>query len=409
MDNKQEPAFAKAIARRSKILYVITQAEMGGAQRYLYDLATSFEAQNYDISVAIGQSQDKSLIYLLRSKNLPVYELKRLVRAISPINDFWAIFELRKLYQKIKPDIIHLNSTKAGIIGSLANHTITKISYKVIYTAHGWVFNEPMSKIKKWLYWGLEKITSRPKDKIICVSAFDYQTAIKYKIAGTKKLITIHNGIDISNMNFLSKEKALDKLIKNYELTDYSPTPTHPPSGSGRKIIIGTIANFYKTKGLEYLIGATKILISNSQYPIFLIIIGDGELRPQLEELIKKYDLENNIILAGRQENASQYLKAFDIYVSSSVKEGLPYSILEAMAAELPIITTAVGGLPEMIKDNDNGLLIEPKNYKILAEKIKYLIENKPLAQRLGQQARQDVKENFSKEKMIRETFKQYQ
>ena len=116
-----------------------------------------------------------------------------------------------------------------------------------------------------------------------------------------------------------------------------------------------------------------------------------------------------NIILAGRQENASQYLKAFDIYVSSSVKEGLPYSILEAMAAELPIITTAVGGVPEMIKDNDNGLLIEPKNYKILAEKIKYLIENKPLAQRLGQQARQDVKENFSKEKMIRETFKQYQ
>ena len=79
------------------------------------------------------------------------------------------------------------------------------------------------------------------------------------------------------------------------------------------------------------------------------------------------------------------------------------------MAAELPIITTAVGGVPEMIKDNDNGLLIEPKNYKILAEKIKYLIENKPLAQRLGQQARQDVKENFSKEKMIRETFKQYQ
>src|SRR3989344_4859122 len=398
MDNKQEPAFAKAIARRSKILYVITQAEMGGAQRYLYDLATSFEAQNYDISVAIGQSQDKSLIYLLRSKNLPVYELKRLVRAISPINDFWAIFELRKLYQKIKPDIIHLNSTKAGIIGSLANHTITKISYKVIYTAHGWVFNEPMSKIKKWLYWGLEKITSRPKDKIICVSAFDYQTAIKYKIAGTKKLITIHNGLDTDTLEFLPKEEALNKLISNFKFQI-----------SNSSIIIGTIANFYKTKGLEYLIGSTKILISNSQYPIFLIIIGDGELRPQLEELIKKYDLENNIILAGRQENASQYLKAFDIYVSSSVKEGLPYSILEAMAAELPIITTAVGGVPEMIKDNDNGLLIEPKNYKILAEKIKYLIENKPLAQRLGKQARQDVKENFSKEKMIRETFKQYQ
>ena len=412
---------------KRKILYVITQAEVGGAQRYIYDLATSLEAKNYDISVAIGESHGKSLINELGQKNIPIYQIKHLVRQISPLNDILAVFELRKLYKQVKPDIIHLNSSKAGVIGSLANHAITKISYHVIYTAHGWVFNEPMSKIKKWLYWSLEKITSRPKDKIICVSEFDYQTALKYKIAQAKKLVAIHNGVDTDLMVFLEKEKAGQELFKNYKLADFTPTPPSPPSGSGgkitnyhtgsggkinystsngeKKIIVGTIANFYKTKGLEYFIEAIKELGDRN---IVAVVIGDGDLRPELEVLIDQFNLKNKFILLGKRENASKYLKAFDIYISSSVKEGFPYSILEAMSAKLPIIATSVGGVPEMIFDQKNGLLIEAKNYKILAEKIRYLIDNQPIAQKFGEQAEKDVKEKFSKEKMIKETFELY-
>lgn len=412
---------------KKKILYVVTQAEMGGAQRYIYDLATSLEAQNYDISVAIGQSHDKSLINELSQKNISIYQIKHLVRQISPLNDILAVFELRKLYKKVKPDVIHLNSSKAGVIGSLANHAIAKISYNVIYTAHGWVFNEPMSKIKKWLYWSLEKITSRPKDKIICVSEFDYQTALKYKIAKAKKLVAIHNGVDTDLMVFLEREKAGQELFKNYKLADFAPTPPSPPSGSGgkitnyhpdnggkindstsnggKKIIVGTIANFYKTKGLSYFVQAIKELNDEN---IVAVVIGDGDLRPELEVLIDQFNLNNKFILLGKRENASKYLKSFDIYISSSVKEGFPYSILEAMSAKLPIVATGVGGVPEMIEDNKNGLLIETKNYKILAEKIRYLIDNKTVAQTLGEQAGKDVKEKFSKNKMIRETFELY-
>ncbi len=138
------------------------------------------------------------------------------------------------------------------------------------------------------------------------------------------------------------------------------------------------------------------------------MVIGDGDLRPELEVLIDQFNLKNKFILLGKRENASKYLKAFDIYISSSVKEGFPYSILEAMSAKLPIIATSVGGVPEMIFDQKNGLLIEAKNYKILAEKIRYLIDNQPIAQKFGEQAEKDVKEKFSKEKMIKETFELY-
>ena len=374
--------------KRKKVLYVITQAEMGGAQRYLYDLATSSDAQNYDISVAIGQGQDQSLINELKGKNIITYQIKHLVRQVSPLNDILAIFELRKIYKRIKPDVIHLNSSKAGVLGSLANHTIAKISYNIVYTAHGWVFNEPMNKIKKILYWSLEKITSQPKDKIICVSEFDRQTAIKYKIAGAKKLTTIHNGLDNNLMVFLTKEEARKEL----------KLPTD-------KTIVGTVANFYKTKGLEYFIKAIKELNDEN---IIGVIIGEGDLRMELKKLISSLGLKNKLLLLGKHTNASKYLKAFDIYACSSVKEGFPYSILEAMAAKLPIISTNVGGIPEMIKDNNNGLLVEPKNPEILSEEIKLLIKNQDLSQKLAEKAEQDVKNNFTKEQMIKQTFGLY-
>ena len=421
---------------KSKILYIITQPEMGGAQRYIRDLITSQEAQNFDIELATGRGSDQSLLNNL-PKNIKIHKLNYLVREISPINDIRAVFELKKIMANSRPDIIHLNSSKASIVGSLASflysyhkpsppapppplhaYKLQATSYKLFYTVHGWVFNEPMSGFKKSLYKWLEKFTAKFKNKIICVSEFDRQTAIKEKIAPQPhpaphpsplpkgegelydKLITIHNGIDTEAMNFLTKEEARKILISNFKFQI-----------SNSDLIIGTLANFYKTKGLEYLIEAFNILTTSYKLPATsyqLIIIGDGELRAELENLIANYGLKDRIILLGKKENAARYLKAFDIYVCSSVKEGFPYSILEAMAAGLPIVSTNVGGIPEMIQNQKNGLLIEPKNPSELATSIKFLIENPELANQLGNQAKITVKEKFSIKKMIEKTFSQY-
>jgi glycosyltransferase involved in cell wall biosynthesis len=399
------------------ILYLITQSELGGAQCYIFDLAKSL-VSDFEISVAFGplrhshseaseQGADGYLTEKLNKLGVKYYTIKHLKRDISPLNDFLAIFEIIKLIKKIKPDIVHLNSSKISILGSLAAAYLKLISHiknstfdirhsTFVYTVHGWVFNEPLSPAKKLFYKYAEKFTAYFKDKIICISKLDYEIAKSQLKIPEKKLTLIHHGI--KPINFLSREEAI-KILNSKLNPEYS--------GQNSKLIIGTIANLYKTKGLEYLIEAIKILATYN-LQLTTIIIGAGEERKNLENLIKKYNLEKNIFLLGSIKNAAEYLKAFDIYVSSSVKEGFPYSILEAMQVGLPIVATNVGGIPEMITDGKNGLLVEPKNPKESAEKIKILIENENIKNILGAQAQKDAKEKFGIEKMIEKTKEVY-
>lgn len=371
---------------KKKILYIITQTEWGGAQKYVYELATSPEALNYDISVAVGKNQDRTLIDKLRAKNIEVIELKHLVRPISPIQDVLAIFELKRLFKNLKPDVIHTNSSMPSVLGAYAFKLSGLKNTKLIHTVHGWAFNENISFLKKRIYLITEKLTAKYKSSFIFLSEYDIKSAKKNKLKINNSVI-IYNGINANELNLLNQDTAREKL----------KLPTN-------KTVIGTVANFYPTKGLEYFIKA----ISKLNNPkIIGVIIGDGDLRNDLEKLIANLNLKNNFLLLGKYDKASQYLNAFDIYVSTSTKEGLPYSILEAMSANCPIIATNVGGIPEIISDK-NGILIEDKDYNLLAEKIKYLIDNKQLAKELSEQAEIDVIEKFSKEKMIENTFNQY-
>ncbi len=393
--------------REKKILYLITQSELGGVQCYIFDLALNL-GNEFNIMVGFGeQGEAGELAKKLKQANIAYYSIPHLQRAICPFKDFLALIKIIKLIKKVKPDIIHLNSSKISILGSLAfafirifvysrhSHYIRDI--RIIYTVHGWVFNEPLPIWKKLFYQYAEKFTALFKDKIICVSEFDRQTALRKKITTNKKLITIHNGI--KPINFYTKIEARQKL--------FTPYPKIPIQ-EYINIIIGTIGNLYQTKGFTYLVKAINILITNYQLPITTVIIGEGKERKKLENLIKQNNLENNIILTGRIDKAAQLLPAFDIYVCSSVKEGLSYTIIEAMQAGLPIVATMVGGNPELIQDNKTGLLVQAKNPEQLARKIKQFIDNPELRKKLGEQAKIQAKKNFSLEKMIKETKKVY-
>jgi len=141
-------------------------------------------------------------------------------------------------------------------------------------------------------------------------------------------------------------------------------------------------------------------------YNLKFLVVGEGRERKKLEKLIKKYYLEDDFFLAGAIPNAYKYLKAFDIFVLPSVKEGFPWTILEAMVAEIPIIATKVGGVPEILEDSSTGsgqagIIVEPKNPKQLAEAIQKLIENPDLRKKFSQKAKRRVKEKFSLDKMV--------
>ena len=258
---------------------------------------------------------------------------------------------------------------------------------------HGWVFNEPLSYFKKRFYYYAEKWTARWKDKIICINTLDYGIAKdRLKIPETK-LALIHHGLDLSQYNFLPREEAR-KMI-GARLAQNLTADT---------ILIGSIANLYATKGFEYFIEALKLLKS----PIKAVIIGEGSEREKLQVKSRESRVESHLFFSGRIENAAELLPAFDLYVCSSVKEGFPYSILEAMAAGLPIVSTNVGGIPDMILDGENGLLCEPKNAKVLVDKINLLINNNELKQKFAARAQVDVSTQFTMEKMIGETRRVY-
>ncbi len=393
------------MTEKSKILFVVTQSEWGGAQRYIFDLATNLPPENYEIFVAAGVDNDnrENLLTKLDEKNIKSYSLKNLVREINPWQDLKAYFEIKKLIKTIRPDIIHLNSSKAGVIGAIAGRH-AKIK-KIIYTVHGFVFNEPLPRWKRSVYLWAEKFSAKLKNKIICVSDFDRQTGIANKIAKAEKFFTIHNGI--GEINFLSREEARKNLFsgKDYRLQDTRLADATAQRASYK--LVGTIANFYPTKNLKSLIQAASIVTKKYPETIFAII-GDGQLRSGLETEINNLKLNNKVVLLGEKPRASSQLLAFDIYVCSSVKEGLPYSIMEAMRAGLPIVSTNVGGIPEMIIDQQSGLLVKSNDSDELAKAIINILENDLLSQKLSQQAKIDATKNFDLDKMITQTQEVY-
>ncbi len=383
---------------KKKIIYLVTQSEWGGAQKYIYDLATHLPKDEFKVLAAAGEGNGE-LFNRLKEKQIPTYHLKHTVRAIRPIKEILAFFELLKLFKKEKPDIIHLNSSKISILGSLAGKIyashVSHPTFRIIYTSHGWVFNEPLPFWTKKLYYILEKLTASLKDKIICVSEYDRGVALKKKISSPSKLITIPNGIGLNPGDFLNQQSA------RLELQKIPGSASRVPRSA-----IGTIANLYPTKGLQYLIEAASNLLKDNPDLIFMII-GEGDERKKLESLIKQYNLTDNFFLLGNIKDAYKYLKAFDIFVLPSVKEGWPYTLLEALRAGLPIIATRVGGIPEIITDNENGLLVPPANPDSLQKAIKKLLADSELTTRLQQNSLASSNE-FTLQQTLQKTLRLY-
>lgn len=384
---------------RKRVLFVITQSEFGGAQRFLSQLLNNLESERFECGIAAGLEGNKEI------KNLPpphieYITVKHLRRNPNLFDDIASVFELKKIIKEFRPDTVFLNSSKAGFIGSLAAHLlkIKTINYKLetVYRIGGWSFNDPRVWWKNLAYRWLEKISAPWKDYIIVNNKHDYEQTIRYRIKPRRKVVLVHNGIDPYKLDFLEKDEA---KIRLYELL---PSSQKHASFLHDGLIIGTIANFYPTKGLNIFIEAIKILTTNYQLPTTnYIIIGDGPERQNLESRIKNLELENKIFLSGRIANAYKYLKAFDIFVLPSVKEGFSWAVLEAMSAKLPIVATTVGANPELIEDGKNGLIVPPANPQALADAIAKLISDESLHRELGIQAHQTILHKFDLNKMV--------
>lgn len=357
--------------QRPKILYIVTLGVWGGAQKYVFDLSVAMSG-DCDVAVACGR-EGVDLEHKIRQKNIRFQILPHLARQVNPLADILAFWEIFNLVKKEKPDIVHLSSSKAGSLGSVA----AKLggAKKVIFTIHGLVLAEPLNPLVWSFYWLAEKFSSFFRDALIAVSDFDRNLALKYHICRTDKITTIHNGLDLDKLVFLPPKEARDKLAEFAKI-----------NLAGKPLIV-TVADFYPAKGLPYLVEAARTVLEKIPDAVFILIGRAGPDYEKVKQAVRQKRLEPNFLLLTNLPAAAPYLKAADLFVLPSVKEGLPLTILEAAAAGLPIVATRVGGIPEIITDRSSGLLVPSKDPEPLARAIDELLSNPELAQQLGQEA----------------------
>lgn len=370
-------------SNRQKLLLIITKSNFGGAQRYVYELATGLPKDRYEIIVALGGNG--ILKQKLEAAGIKIHEIKSLNRNVHLVNDLLVFKELLSLFHTEKPDIVHLNSSKIGGIGGVAGR-LCGIK-KIVFTGHAWAFNEDRNVFIRIIIGFFHWVTILLSTVTIIVSeSTKKQIAI---LPGIKnKLRMIHNGID--TIPFISSAEAREKLQIN-----------------PNNLVIGTISELHRNKGLDYLLSAFQKVIA--RHPTTqLVIIGEGEQRKNLETLIAKYQLENSVSLIGFIDDARIYLKAFDIFTLTSRTEALGYVLLEAGRAERGVVANAVGGIPEIITNKKSGLLVTPGSETELVAALETLITEPELRTEYARTLSTIVKNNFSLKQMIDKTQEVY-
>ncbi|HEY4476497.1 MAG TPA: glycosyltransferase [Candidatus Paceibacterota bacterium] len=386
---------------RQKILFIITKGNWGGAQRYVYDLATHLPKKIFEVVVAIGEGS--LLSNRLVAAGIRTISLPNLGRDVEIMGDLKSFFTLWRLFRDEKPNIIHLNSSKAGALGALASriYNLTAKNYalkaRVIFTAHGWSFNEDRSRLARFAIAFLHWLTILLAHQTIVVAAAPRRQMVHWPLAN-RRMVVIKNGV--SKINFLDRPNARLSLLGEEIATT-----------RGSTWWLGTISELHHNKGLEYLIRAVKILLDTGRCQgdaLTVVIIGEGEARPSLEKLIQELKLGQQIILLGRKDNAAQYLKAFDVFTLTSITEAFPYAILEAGVASLPVVASGVGGIPEMVRSMDSGILVKPRQPSEIAAALEFLLAHPAKTSQLGKCLHARVTKKFSTAHMVKETIAVY-
>ena len=371
-----------------KILYLITKSDWGGAQRYVHDLAVALPSERYDVVVALGGNGP--LIQKLEEALVKVVKISALQRDVSVVKELISVWQISSIIRQEKPEVLHINSSKAGILGVLMGRIL--LVPKIIFTSHGWAFNEKRPWYQKVVFKFIHWLTVLLSHQTIAVS-YELKRQMNWLFA-EKKMVVIHNGRTIKNL--LERNEARDRLISH----DDRLKPYRNDFWSV------TIGELHPVKQHDVTIKAIAKLVE--KHPnVRHIIISGGEEKENLQALISDLKLTRNVFLLGAIDEASQYLKAFDLFVLASRSEALAYVVIEACIAGLPIIASRVGGIPEIIENGESGYLVPGGNVSALAHAYTELLTNPQDRDSLGKAA-SDRSKHFTFKKTLEETVSLY-
>ena len=354
---------------RPRVLLLITLSETGGAQRYVAALLPALAAE-YDVVVAAHG--DGFLGDASRAAGVRYVPLRHMRRAIHPLRDALGLIELFRLFRRERPIVVHANSSKAGILGRLAA-VAARVPVR-FFTVHGWAFKADRGLAAIAYLWA-DRLMSPLTTATICVADGERRAGLRAHTCRASRTVVIYNGV------------ALD-------------VPLRAP-GAGPVTLL-SVGRLRPPKDFMTLLRAIE------PGSVRVRIVGDGPERAALEAEVARLGLERTVELLGMRGDVGELLAAADVFVLASDSEGLPMSVLEAMAAGLPVVASAVGGVPELVREGETGMLVPPRDSAALAGAIRRLVEDPALRDRLGAAGRQRVEREFSLARFQREHLELY-
>ena len=338
---------------RPRILILVTLAEVGGAQSYVMALLPEL-ARRFDVTVAAWGPGP--VVEAARRAGVGYVPLRFVRRDVSWREPLGAL-ELALLCARLRPHIVHANSSKAGVLGRMAAW-LARVPIR-IFTAHGWAFMQYHGSASR-VYLVLERLARPLTTRVVCVSQRTLEAGVAAGVCSRSHAVVIRNAVD-------------------------GDVPQASLDGEPPRIV--SVGRLKEPKDFGALFAALARVAS----PYRAVVIGDGPDRSSLEPAARAAGVE----LLGGRDDIPQQLADSDVFVLASRSEGMPVSVLEAMAAGLPVVASAVGGIPELAVDGETALLVEPGDVEALAGAIERLLADPELRRRLGAAGRQRVLDQY--------------
>lgn len=344
--------------RRPRLLIVVTLAEVGGAQTYVAGLFPGL--QDFDVTVAAHGPGP--LVAACERAGVAFMPLRWVRRPLHPVYDLLGLVELVRLMRRLRPDIVHLNSSKAGVLGRLAT-AIVRVPI-CVFTVHGWAFKAAEGPASTLYLWA-DRLTRRLTDSIVCVSETERKVGIEARTCDSRRAIVIRNAVE------LGAPPREDR-------------PARPP-------LILSVGRLKAPKDFMGLVRALRMI----KQPFEALIAGEGPDREAIQQEIDRLGLHDRVRLLGDRDDVPALLERASVFVLSSRSEGLPMSVLEAMAAGVPVVASSVDGIREVVLDGRTGLLTDVGNEEMLAAAIGHLLEDPERRREMGRNGRRRVEDHF--------------
>jgi len=369
----------------TRVLQIITRLIVGGAQETVMYTAERLDPTLFQVQILSGPQtgSEGSLIDEVRQRGIPLTILPELVREVNPVKDLIALWKIYRFLRSNNYEVVHTHSSKAGILGRIAAR-LAGVPV-IVHTIHGWSFHDYMPAMKRWGYIWLERFCATLSDALIVVSAQDIPKGIKAHIGKATQYHLIRSAIPLDEFD----PGQYDRKSIRLELG----LPADAP-------VVGNVGRFSPQKNpLDWVKIAGRI--ARALPECRFLLVGDGPLRSQVEASLKDEGLTSRSVLTGLRHDPARMMAAMDVFLLSSLWEGLPRVIPQAMLMGLPLVATQVDGSSEAIQDGITGFICSPSDLDQLAQRCLALLQSPSLRSEIGRAARSYAQEEFSLDCML--------